>query len=149
MCYIIKYSAPSVKICQKGPKVRYVAGVTGTQNVYQYNIVRLCGGTAVSLICGGTLILSNRPPSLILNLNFFPLTMFVYTCRQTGHSRPPPRTQSHLGRMLSSSLEEDCLKPSIRELKTYIEIVHIFPIYCIWKLHSQSLFHIFFSHIVF
>ena len=38
-------------ISQKGPKVRYVAGVTGTQNVYQYNIVRLCGGTAVSLIC--------------------------------------------------------------------------------------------------
>ena len=51
VCYIIEYSAPSVKICQKGPKVRYVARVTGTQNVYQCNIVRLCGGTAVSLIC--------------------------------------------------------------------------------------------------
>ena len=50
VCYIIKYSAPSVKICQKGPKVRYIAGVTGTQNVYQYNIVGLCGGTAVSLM---------------------------------------------------------------------------------------------------
>ena len=88
------------------------------------------------------------PPSLILNLSFFPLTMFVYTCRQTGHSRPPPpRTQSHLGRMLSSSLEEDCLKPSIRELKTYIEIVHIFPITAFGSFipsHHSTSFHILF-----